>query len=188
MPSTSDSARPASATAARAHSVASAVTDRPEARENSVQPTPAIAARPTYAGRARPVMARNSWLEAGRAATKLPGPRHIVVLAQDQALSVKAAARLQVGDRVPAPVGIGGQVTDRVEDAHTLLAGEGRRRLHVLAHVGRRIRILQVADSRRGQHSAAGDVMQVPDHAVVVRGPVVLRGVGIELVGEVIAL
>src|SRR5947209_4947411 len=90
------------------------------------------------------VVAMRGWMrkearllgQAGRLAGDGLGPGHVVVPAGDDSLSEQAAARLDVGDQVPAAVGVGGQVPDGVEQPQPLLCADVAAAAHVLLDVG----------------------------------------------------
>src|SRR5438045_2782181 len=63
-------------------------------------------------------------VDAGRVAGVALGPLHVVVAAGHDPLGEQTAARLQVGHQVPAAIGVGGEVTDGVEELDAVL---GRR-------------------------------------------------------------
>ena len=110
--------------------------------------------------------------------------REVVEPAGHDALRVEPTARLEVGDRLPAAQGVGGEVADRVEQARAVLAVHVRARAHVLADQRADLGVLEIRDRRRREHRAARDVVQVAHHQVVVGGAVVLGGVRVELVRE----
>src|SRR4051794_4090306 len=77
-------------------------------------------------------LTRSSWLapgdssamrgaDAGRMAGDRLGALHVVVPAGDEALGEQAAAGLEVGDQMPAAVGVGRQVADGVEQPQAVL-------------------------------------------------------------------
>ena len=71
-----------------------------------------------------------------------------------------------------------------MEELHAIGPVHGLHGSHVLAHEVARFFIFEIGGGGGGQDGAAADVVEVPDHKAVVRGPVILPRVGEQLIGE----
>ena len=111
-----------------------------------------------------------------------PSPRALQVVGaiHHGALREQAAAGLQRRHQVPAAVGVRGHVADQVVDAHALLDVDVGRRVQILAQILARLGIAQLGFLGQREHEPAGQVVELLDDLVVVRGEVVLADVHAE--------